>query len=69
MSELTVLFFAILFKSLTICACIAGIVFLIHTDKQGWGWLVFLAILIGSTSYKYHPDEPPKKETKETQIA
>ncbi len=60
MSELTVLFFAIFFKSLCLIAAIAGATFLIYHNKDGWGWLIFLAIIVGSTSYKYTPDE--KKE-------
>ncbi len=27
-------------------ACIAGIVYLVTQDKNGWGWLVFISILI-----------------------
>jgi hypothetical protein len=63
-SELTVLFFALLFKMIAICAAICGTVFLAYHGKDGWGWLIFLAVLIGSTSYKYTPDTPVKHSIK-----
>jgi len=56
MSELTVLFFALLFKSICLCFAIAAAAYLAYLGKDGWGWMIFLAILIGSTSYKYTPD-------------
>lgn len=56
MSELTVLFFAMLFKLIAVCAAIAGATYLASQDKAGWGWLIFLAVIIASTSYKYTND-------------
>lgn len=57
MSELTVLFFAVLIKGACIVACIAGVVYLASEGKDGWGWLIFLAIVLGSGSIKYNDDK------------
>lgn len=65
MSELTVLFFALVFKMISICVAIGGAVFLAYHGKEGWGWLIFLAVILGSTSYKYTPDTPVEQVTKE----
>lgn len=59
MSEPTVLFFALLFKMVSLCAAIGGVVYLAYHGKDGWGWLIVLAALIGTTSYKYTPDTTP----------
>lgn len=64
MSELTVLFFALLFKSIALLAAICAAAFLAYHGKDGWGWLIFLAVIIGSTSYKYTPDSPASEVTK-----
>jgi hypothetical protein len=45
-----------LFKMITLLGLTAAIVYLIKEDKNGWGWLVFIAILVTSTSYKYVKD-------------
>ena len=57
MSELTVLFSALLFKAIAVCVAIISAAFLAYHGKDGWGWIIFLAIILGSTSYKYTPDE------------
>jgi hypothetical protein len=60
MTELNVLFFAILFKTFCVCAAIFGAAFLAYHGKDGWGWLIFLAVILGSTSYKYTKDDAVK---------
>lgn len=66
MNELTVLFFALLFKAVAVCAAIAGVVYLAYHEKAGWGWLIFLAVVLASTSYKYTPDTPTEQKQGET---
>lgn len=44
------------FKMITVLGLTAGIVYLCKEDKNGWGWLVFIAILVCSTGYKYVKD-------------
>ena len=58
MTELNVLFFALLFKGVALCCAIAAAAFLAYHGKDGWGWLIFLAVILGSTSYRYTPDTP-----------
>ena len=65
MSVLNVLFFALLFKMISICMAIGGAVFLAYHGKEGWGWLIFLAVVLGSTSYKYTSGTPVEHVTKE----
>jgi len=56
MNELTALVLTVFFKSVTILGLGVGIVYLAEKDKPGWGWLVFLAIIVASTSIKYTKD-------------
>ncbi len=56
MTELNVLALAVALKAVCLIATVAGIVYLAYNDKPGWGWLVFIAVLIASTTYKYTPD-------------
>ena len=62
MTELNVLFFALLFKAFAVCVAIAAAAFLAYHGKEGWGWMIFLAVVLGSTSYKYTPDTPNKEQ-------
>jgi len=55
-SELNVMALAIVVKAICVFGCVYGIVELAKLDKPGWGWLVFIAILVASTSYKYTKD-------------
>ena len=56
MSELNVLAFALFLRAVCVCVAIGGVVYLAYNDKPGWGWLIFLAICLAGTSYKYTPD-------------
>jgi len=38
-------------RSIAATAAIAGATFLAYHDKDGWGWLVFVAICIGCVTY------------------
>lgn len=62
MTELNVLFFALLFKAVAVCVAIAAAAFLAYYGKEGWGWMIFLAVVLGSTSYKYTPDTPSNEQ-------
>lgn len=66
MQELTVLFFALLFKVIAICFVTGAAAFLAYHGKEGWGWLIFVAVLVASTSMRYTPDEPTCECQKET---
>ncbi len=43
---------AIIGRSIAMLAAIAGSVFLAYVRKDGWGWLIFLAVVLGSFSLK-----------------
>lgn len=47
-------------KAIMMCAGIAGVVFLAYHGKQGWGWLIFILILLASTSFKHTSDKTTK---------
>lgn len=53
MSNLNVLALIVLTRAICCIAAIAGAVYLAKEGKDGWGWLVFLAIVIGSSGYTY----------------
>jgi hypothetical protein len=55
MEELTVLFFALLFRSISICVIVGAAAFLMYHDKNGWGWLILVALIVNS--YRYTPDK------------
>lgn len=56
MTELNVLALALIVRAITIISIAAGVVYLAANDKPGWGWLIVLGILVGSTSYIYIKD-------------
>lgn len=33
-------------KYLAVIACVAGVVYLADAGKEGWGWLIFLALCL-----------------------
>jgi hypothetical protein len=39
-------------RSIGTVAAIAGAVFLAYHDRDGWGWLIFVAIMLGCYSIK-----------------
>ena len=56
MNEFIAVILIAFFKMITLLGLTAAIVYLIKEDKNGWGWLVFIAIMVISTSYKYVKD-------------
>jgi ABC-type phosphate transport system permease subunit len=56
MSELNVLALTIVLRTVATCFAIFAAAYLAFYEKDGWGWMIFLAICIGSTSYKYTND-------------
>lgn len=56
MTELNVMALAIVLRGVATCVSVAGAVYLAFHGKDGWGWMIFLAICLGSASYKYTPD-------------
>ena len=62
MTEFGSVFSYMFFKCLMVCSGIAGVVFLAYNDKPGWGWLIFVLVLLSSTSFKWTPNETKEKE-------
>lgn len=56
MSKLNVMALALTLRAFTIVSVVAGVVYLAANEKPGWGWLIFLGVLVGSTSYRYIKD-------------
>ena len=52
MTHNTLVLIAIVGKCITTLAAIAGAVYLADQGKAGWGWLIFLAVVLGSFSLK-----------------
>lgn len=52
MTRNTLVMAAIIGKSIATLASIAGAVYLANTGKDGWGWLIFLAVMLGGCSIK-----------------
>lgn len=60
MDEYTALIIIVFIKSLATIAAIAAACFLAYYEKTGWGWMIFLALCIGSSSIHVGPDNPDK---------
>ncbi len=56
MSELDVLFWAVLLRGLSVCLAVAGAAYLAYHQREGWGWFIFMAIVLSIYSYKYTKD-------------
>jgi hypothetical protein len=56
MSELNVMALAVFMRGISVCLCVVAAAYLAHEGKDGWGWMIFLAICLGSYSYKYTND-------------
>ena len=56
MTELNVTALGLTLRAITIICITAGVVHLAANDKPGWGWLIFLGVIVGSTSYRYIKD-------------
>lgn len=63
MSHNTTFLLIIIFKVLATISAIAGAVYLASNDKSGWGWLIFLAVLISPGNINLDND-PQTKEHK-----
>lgn len=37
-------------KYLAICCTVAGVCFLVYEGKDGWGWLIFIGVLLCGTT-------------------
>lgn len=47
MSDNTLFFILILMRGVACCLSVAGAVYLAYHGKDGWGWLIFLALVLG----------------------
>lgn len=66
MTDNFVVLISVVSKAVATVAAIAGVVFLAYNDKPGWGWLIVVAIVLGSFTVRTTPDEPvPVKEKQE----
>ena len=52
MTNKTLVMAVIIGKSIATLAAISGAVYLANAGKDGWGWLIFLAIVLGGFSIK-----------------
>lgn len=59
----TLVLVSIVVRALATLACIGGAVYLMFHDKDGWGWLLFVAVIIGSYSLVHKPDGQEVKQT------
>lgn len=53
---------AILCRALATIAAIAGATFLAYYNKEGWGWLLFVALCIGCHSLSHTNDDKEKEQ-------
>lgn len=57
MTDNNLIFAVALLRGLAVLAAIGGGVYLAYHDKNGWGWLIFLAVCLGSYSIKADSDK------------
>ena len=53
----SVLTYIIIGRSLSCITAIGGAIWLAHADKPGWGWLIFLALILGCYSFTTNEDK------------
>ncbi len=58
MNEIEVMFYALLIRGVVLCAITAGVVILALNNKDGWGWLIVLGVILAITTYSYKQDAP-----------
>jgi uncharacterized membrane protein HdeD (DUF308 family) len=58
MNEIEVMFYALLIRGVVLCSITAGVVILALNNKDGWGWLIVLGVILATTTYSYKPDAP-----------
>jgi hypothetical protein len=56
MTELQVMALYFVMRALILLGLIAAATYLAVNDKQGWGWILFIAVLVASSSVKYTKD-------------
>lgn len=64
MTEYTAMTVIMFLKSLVVLAAVLGAIYLAYYEKPGWGWMIFLAIVLGSSSVRLGSDSGPTEETK-----
>lgn len=64
MTEYTAMTVIMFLKSLAVLAAVLGAIYLAYYEKPGWGWMIFLAIALGSSSVRLGSDSGPTEETK-----
>ena len=64
MTEYTAVVVIMFLKSLTVLSAVIGAIYLAYYGKPGWGWMIFLAIVLGSSSVRLGSDSGPTEETK-----
>jgi hypothetical protein len=55
--QLVALVLMYLFRCIVTGLAVAGAIYLASEGKEGWGWMVFLAICISPGSIKYDEDK------------
>lgn len=61
MKDNTVVFAWVVGHALALIASIGGAVFLAAHEKPGWGWLIFLAAMLGGWGLKCKKDNEPEE--------
>lgn len=59
MGEHTAFVIVMFLKAAMVVSAIAGTVFLAYNDKPGWGWLIFIAVMLSTISIRIGNDEKP----------
>ena len=64
MSEYTAMVVIVFLKSIVAMSAVLGAIYLAYYEKSGWGWMIFLAIVLGSSSVRLGSDSGPTEESK-----
>ena len=48
MNDNTIILITIILRTVATCVAIGGAIYLAYFGKDGWGWMIFLAIVLGS---------------------
>lgn len=61
MTEYTAIVVIVFLKSMVAMSAVLGAIYLAHYEKPGWGWMIFLAIVLGASSVRLGSDPEPSK--------
>lgn len=62
MSEYAAVVLIVFLKSIVALSAVVGAIYLAYHEKAGWGWMIFLAMVLGFSSVRLGSGQKPQEE-------